>query len=281
MSRYDEILKPVCDVPCEYDCFHSYGCGESVFFNNQENVYLYVNSKNTVIHFEEMMIDDCPSFWGKKNNTLYLVSSGEIQYKEVFKGFRFYAMHHFDAYVDFDNNEKLVNIEGKRTLIKYKDSLSLQQKILYFNGKVISFEYYSKPFVMSSQKIGYTSKLLGIREKNGSYITFPFAHTLEYVGRNRFIANCEDGKFGLCEVKYRGQVETDCGVENLYDWFPEFLLAGYDFVTFLGKGYYEFTKEGAAVVIYNSHDGRIKTIFERVRKISAPTVIIRQRKPDV
>lgn len=51
---YDEIPKPVCDVPCEYDYFHSYTCGESVFFNQQENVYLHVDSKNTVIHFEEM-----------------------------------------------------------------------------------------------------------------------------------------------------------------------------------------------------------------------------------
>ena len=71
---YDEIPKPVCDVPCEYDYFHSYTCGESVFFNQQENVYLHVDSKNTVIHFEEMYIDEySSSFWGKKNNTLYLV----------------------------------------------------------------------------------------------------------------------------------------------------------------------------------------------------------------
>lgn len=114
---------------------------------------------------------------------------------------------------------------------------------------------------MSSQRIEYTAKLLGIREKNGTFITLPFAHTLEYVGRNRFIANCEDGKFGLCEVKYHGQVESDCGVENIYGWFPEFLLEGYDFVVCLGKGYYKFEKEGAAVVIYNANDGSMKNHF--------------------
>ena len=87
------------------------------------------------------------------------------------------------------------------------------------------------------------SKAAGYPRKNGTFITLPFAHTLEYVGGNRFIANCEDGKFGLCEVKYHGQVESDCGVENIYGWFPEFLLEGYDFVVCLGKGYYEFEKK--------------------------------------
>lgn len=179
----------------------------------------------------------------------------------MFNGFRFYTSHNFAAYIDYDNNEKLVYIEGKLTLMKYNNSLSLPQKILRFDDKVINFEYYSKSFVLSSQRIDYTSELLGIREKNGAYITFPFAHTLEYVGRNRFIANCEDGKFGLCEIKYHGQVETDCGVENLYDWFPEFLLEGYDFIVFLGKGYYEFIKEGAAIVIYDSNNGVMKNHF--------------------
>lgn len=261
LSIYDEIPKLVCDVPCEYDYFHVFAYGESVFFNNRENTYLYVGSKNTVIHFEEIHIDSYCSLWGKKNNTLYLVSSGEIEYEEAFKGFRFYAMHNFYAYVDFDNNEKLVDIEGKLILMKYSNFASHRPQKLRFDDKVIDFEYYSKSFVMSSQKIDYTSKLLGIREKNGTYITFPFAHTLIYVGRNRFIANCGDGKFGLCEIKYRGQLETDCGVENLYDWFPEFLLEGYDFIVFLGKGYYKFIKEGAEVVIYNTNDGSMKNHF--------------------
>lgn len=257
---YDEIPKPVCDVPCEYDYFHSYTCGESVFFNQQENVYLHVDSKNTVIHFEEMYIDEySSSFWGKKNNTLYLVSLDEIQYKEVFKGFRFYALNNAYQYVDFESKEYLVNIEGKLTLMKYSNPLPLlRQKKLCFGNKVIDFEYYSKSFIMSSKRIEYTAKLLDIREKNGTFITLPFAHTLEYVGGNRFIANCEDGKFGLCEVKYHGQVESDCGVENIYGWFPEFLLEGYDFVVCLGKGYYEFEKEGATVVIYNANDGTIR-----------------------
>lgn len=258
---YAETPKLVCDIPCEYDYFHVFDYGESAFYNNRDNAYLHVGSKNTVMHFEEILIDDSIRLWGKKNNTLYLVSSGEIEYEEVFKGFRFYASHNYCAYIDYDNNEKLVYIEGKLTLMKYNNLLSLHPQKLYFDDKVINFEYYSKSFVMSSQRIDYTSKLLGIREENGTYITFPFAHTLIYVGGNRFIANCEDGKFGLCEIKYRGQVETDRGVENLYDWFPKFLLEGYDFMVFLGKGYYEFIKEGAAIVIYDSNNGVMKNHF--------------------
>lgn len=145
--------------------------------------------------------------------------------KRYSKGFRFYALNNAYQYVDFESKEYLVNIEGKLTLMKYSNPLPLlRQKKLCFGNKVIDFEYYSKSFIMSSKRIEYTAKLLGIREKNGTFITLPFAHTLEYVGGNRFIANCEDGKFGLCEVKYHGQVESDCGVENIYGWFPEFLM---------------------------------------------------------
>lgn len=262
LPKYCEKPKLVCDVPCKYDYFRAFGSCESAFFNNQENVYLYTDNKNTVFHFEEIEIDNYHHAWGRKNNTLYLVSWGEIKYKEPFKDFRFYALNNYYAYVDFDKNEKLVNIEGKMTLLKYVGTLSLPLEQLCFDGEIIDFEYYSKTFTVSSQEITYNdTKLLGICEKNGKYITFPFAHTLEYVGKNRFIANCSNGKYGLCEIKYRGRVETDCGSENLYDLFPEFILKGYDSVVFIGKGYYEFSKEGEAIVIYNSNNGSMINRF--------------------
>lgn len=36
-------------------------------------------------------------------------------------------------------------------------------------------------------------------------------------------------------------------------------------MVFLGKGYYEFIKEGAAVVIYDSNNGIMKNFFDMVR----------------
>lgn len=128
------VSKPVliCDLPCEYDYFTVLLCGESIFYNNKENVYLYVGNKNTIIHFEEL---------------------------------------------------------------------------------------------------------------------------------NRFIANCEDGKFSPIEIIYCGQVGNgDDGVENLYD-IPNYILYGYDYVNRIGDGYYEFIKEGQKVVIYHANDGSIKDTF--------------------
>ena len=69
---YAETPKPVCDIPCEYDYFHVFDYGESAFYNNRDNAYLHVGSKNTVMRFEEILIDDSIRLWGKKNNTLYL-----------------------------------------------------------------------------------------------------------------------------------------------------------------------------------------------------------------
>lgn len=259
LPGYDEKPELVCDIPCEYDYFNYYGCGQSAFVNNHEEVYMYIGIKNVIIHFEEIRLDNRSNIWGRINDTLCLVSLGEIEYKEVFRGFRFFAMS-FQEFADFDSKEKLVKIEDKYTLIKYKDSLTFPEKKLVFDDKVVNFEYYSKAFVMSCKRMDYSSKLMGIREANGTYITFPFAHTLHYVGRNRFIANCDDGKFGLCEIKYHGQLKTDFESENIYDWFPKFLLKGYDYITLLGRGYYEFIKDGAAILVYNANDGSIKNL---------------------
>ena len=78
---------------------------------------------------------------GRKINTLYLVSLDEIQYKEVFKGFRFYALNNAYQYVDFESKEYLVNIEGKLTLMKYSNPLThyYGKKKLCFGNKGYRF----------------------------------------------------------------------------------------------------------------------------------------------
>lgn len=267
------VSKPVliCDLPCEYDYFTVLLCGESIFYNNKENVYLYVGNKNTIIHFEEVFVDNY-SVWGKKNNILYLVSVGEIQYSEPFTKFRFTAIQRgsFCSYVDYENYDKLMWIERikKYKLIKQNQHLvNNPPKVLCFNDKKIEFEYYSEKcnlcFNGRSSRINYNIELLGIREREGEHIRImlAFAHTLQYVGLNRFIANCEDGKFSLIEIIYCGQVGNgDDGVENLYD-IPNYILYGYDYVNRIGDGYYEFIKEGQKVVIYNANDGSIKDTF--------------------
>lgn len=111
--------------------------------------------------------------------------------------------------------------------------------------------------------IDYNIELLGIREKEGEHIRImlAFAHTLQYVGLNRFIANCEDVKFSLIEIIYCGQVGNgDDGFENLYD-IPNYILYDYDYVSPLGDGYYEFVKDGENTVLYNANDGSIKDTF--------------------
>ena len=140
-------------------------------------------------------------------------------------------------------------------------------KILCFNGKKIEFEYYSQNYDLCFNgrplRINYNIKLLGIREKDGEHIriTLAFAHTLQYVGMNRFIADCENGKFGLFEIVYDGQVrnDDDC-FENLYG-IPNYILYDYDYVNPLGDGYYEFVKDGENTVLYNANDGSIKDTF--------------------
>lgn len=260
----------VCDLPCEYDYFNVLVGGESIFYNSKENVYLYVSKKNTVIHFDEVFVDDY-AVWGKKDDTLYLVIIGEIKYTEPFTRFRFSKIQNGSvcSYIDYENYDKLIwnDITQKYTLAELNCHLiNNRQDILSFNGKKIEIEYYSRKYKLSSDEnspiMNDNIELLGICEKSGNrnHITLPFAHTLQYVGMNRFIANCPNGKFCLCEIKYYGRVETECGFENLYG-IPKFILHGYDYVNCLGSGYFEFIKEGQNVVLYNTNDGSIKDTF--------------------
>lgn len=138
------ISKPVlvCDLPCEYDYFTVLLCGESIFYNNKENVYLYVSNKNTIIHFEEVFVDNY-SVWAKKNNTLYLVSIGEIQYSEPFTKFRFTAVQRgsFCSCIDYENYDKLIRIDNEENfkLIKQNQHLvNNPPKVLCFNDKKLN-----------------------------------------------------------------------------------------------------------------------------------------------
>lgn len=120
LTPYNEKPTLCCDVPCEYDYFDMLFCGQSVFYNNRENVYLYTADKNTVIHFEKINISDY-SIWCRKNDTLFLVSLGEIEYSESFKGFRFYLSNQYPReYHDYENDDRLVKADEKFRLKKHK-----------------------------------------------------------------------------------------------------------------------------------------------------------------
>ena len=262
LPPYREKPILIYDLPCEYDYFNMIYCGQFVFYNNNENVYLHTDDKNTVIRFEEIHIDNY-SVWGKKNDTLYLVSLGEIAYEEPFKGFRFSSTGNLTiAYRDYESNDRLLVIDEKYTLVKYSDYLAQSpQKNFCFDGRIVEFGYYSEKFDLTSSKkpcLPFTTELYGIREKSGVNVTFPFAHTIQYVGKNRFIVNDIGGKFDLFEIECFGQVETDDGKENLYESSPKLLLGGYDYVYPLGNGCYEFGRENDRPVFYNANDGKIK-----------------------
>lgn len=267
LDVYDSKPIPVYDLPCEYDYFRVLIGGESIFYNSKENVYLYVSTKNTIIHFKEVFVDDY-SVWAKKNDTLYLVCSGEIQYSEPFIKFRFSSFQcgHFYSYIDYENHDRLMQIDTTQRYKLIKQASYLvhnPQTNLCFDGKDIEFEYYFRNYTLDLGGITHNVTLLGICEKGGEHIhiTLPFAHTLKYVGMNRFIANCIGGKFSLCEIKYHGQVETEYRFENLYDAVPQFILHGYDYVNCLGGGYYEFLKEGQNIILYNANNGSVKDTF--------------------
>ena len=262
LPPYREKPILIYDLPCEYDYFNMIYCGQFVFYNNNENVYLHTDDKNTVIRFEEIYIYDY-SVWGKKNNTLYLVSLGKIEYEEPFTGFRFRALERTPVeYRDFENNDRLIKVNEKFTLITSADYLTHSpQKNFCFDGRIVEFGYYSEKFDLTSSKkpcLPFTTELYGIREKSGVNVTYPFAHTIQYVGKNRFIANGIDGKFDLFEIECFGQVETDDGKENLYASCPKLLLKGYDYVYPLGNECYEFIRENDIIVFYNANDGKIK-----------------------
>ena len=262
LPPYKEKPILIYDLPCEYDYFNMIYCGQFVFYNNNENVYLHTDDKNTVIRFEEIHIDDY-SVWGSKNNTLYLVSLGKIEYEEPFKGFRFSRTgNSIIAYRDYESNDRLLVIDEKYKLVKYLDYLvHSPQKNFCFDGRIVEFGYYSKIFDLTSSVkpcLPFTTELYGIREKSGVNVTLPFAHTIQYVGKNRFIVNDIGGKFSLCEIECCGQVETDDGKENLYASWPKYLLEEYDYVYPIGKGCYEFIKENDRIVFYNANDGKIK-----------------------
>lgn len=267
LMPYVEKPKLIYDVPCEYDYFVKKICNDFVFYNSRENVYFNTAPRNTVIHFEETR-ENYASVWGRKNGILYLVQNGEIQYTEPFNGFRFRRTQDRYEFFDYEKKEGLMchiienngDFFTEYILVKDEDYLSFGQTIplplsLNFGGKIIEFEYYSQKFnTISSSNSGlaYETELFGICEKTGIRITPPFAHTLRYIGKNRFIANCENGKFGLCEIKYRGQVKTECGRENLYELFPEFLLDGYDYVNYTGGNIYEFRSDDHSHIRYNT-----------------------------
>ncbi len=273
LMPYGEKPKLIYDVPCEYDYFVKKPGDNFIFYNSRENVYLNIAPRNTVIRFEETK-ENYASVWGRKDGILYLVQNGEIQYTEPFNGFRFRWTQDRYEFFDYEKKEGLMchvikdkeEFFTKYILVKDEDYLSCGQTIplplnMNFDGKIIEFEYYSQKFntiSSSNSELAYETELFGICEKTGIRITYPFAHTLHYVGKNRFIANCESGKFGLCEIKYLGQSETEYGKENLYELFPEFLLDGYDYVNYSGGNIYEFRSDDRSHIRYNTQTGCIE-----------------------
>lgn len=267
---YGEKPKLIYDVPCEYDYFVKKPCNDFIFYSNAENVYLNTALQNTVICFEETK-ENYASVWGRKDGFLYLVQSGEIQYTEPFNGFRFKWTHDRYEFFDYEKKQGLMchTVEGnddfftRYILVRDEDYTSCGQTVplpstLNFNGKIIEFEYYSEKFaaISSISRLSYETELFGICEKTGIRITLPFAHTLLYIGKNRFIANCENGKFGLCEIKYRGNIKNKHKNENQYDLFPEFLLDGYDYVNYAGGNIYEFRSNDRSHIRFNAKTGR-------------------------
>lgn len=262
LAPYNKKPALVCDVQCKYDYFSTLCCGEAVFYNNDENVYLYSGIENTVMSFDEISVDNY-TVWAKKDNKLHLASTGEILYSEPFKGFRFTNTNlSFCTYIDRKNHDRLFMKNGRYVLLKNHNYLRCsKRKNLCFDGRIVGFDYYSKNYDLEYSKpagIKVPIKLYGIREKSGVNITSPFAHTIEYVGKNRFIVNAMDGKFDLIEVECHGQVETEYGKENLYPICPKYLLKKYDYVFPLGKGDYAFIKEGENIVICNTNDADIQ-----------------------
>lgn len=265
---FNEKPKLIYDLPCQYDYFESRLGGDFIFYNTDESAYLYTADsesgtpdKNTVIHFDEVDGDITSlSVWGRKDNNLYLVKYGKILYSEPFNGFRFHENRF--GYYRSDNSEILVPENQKYILTKESvHILHDSQSSLCFNGEFVSFEYYSQDFHLCSDrvpKIKFKVELLGICEKNGAcIIATPFAHTLQYIGKNRFIASCENGKFGLCEIVCNGKVETESGRERLYALYPEFIIESiYNYVIPIGSDYYKFIG-GKNDVLYNHRDGRI------------------------
>ena len=260
LAIYDAKPELIFDLSCKYDHFKSYPWGDLLFYGSEETAYLS-SITNTVIHFEEVNENNY-SIWGRRDNTLYLVSNGDVLYSEPFKGFRFRSMGD-GSHIDYETFDRLVDIKEKYILMTKEDySDHKPHNKLSFNGKTVSFCYYSQPFALTSDSgLKYNINLLGIREKRGTNITLPFAHTLQYVGNNCFIASCENGKFGLFEIKYSDMPKIKCGSGNFCEFFSKFILDGYDFIAPLGKGYYMFIKEGSNVVLYNSNDGSIKDKF--------------------
>lgn len=169
LAVYDSKPVLVCDLPCEYDYFNVLVGGESIFYNSKENVYLYVSKKNTVIHFDEVFVDDY-SVWGKKKDTLYLIGSGEPEYSEPFSNFRFRRFQggNFYSYIDYENYDRLMRIAGtqKYKLVKQASYLAHNpQTNLCFDEKQIEFEYYSRNYTLDLCGTTHNVELLGIREK--------------------------------------------------------------------------------------------------------------------